>query len=92
MTEQNGPSKQSVIRQKAVEHRIRWSRHALSELVPDTLSIDEVESALQWAVVIEDYPHLHRHWPDCLVLAFVDLDEPIHAVVAINEPRDYSRS
>jgi hypothetical protein len=35
------------------------------------------------------YPHAHRYLPDCLVLAFNAKREPIHAVVAINEPKDY---
>ncbi len=32
---------------------------------------------------------MHRPLPDCLALAFVDLNEPIHVVVAMNGPRDY---
>ena len=41
------------------------------------------------SIVIEEYPHLHRHLPDCLVLTFVSPNEPLHCVVALNEPRDY---
>ncbi len=81
-------AKQSLIRQKTAERKIKWTRHALNALVPEPFSVHDVEVALQQAEVIEDYPHLHRYLPDCLVLAFV-LDEPIHCVAAINEMHDY---
>jgi len=82
-------AKQEFIRQKATEHNAKWSRHALTKLAPETVSVVDVEIALRQAKVIEEYPHLHRHLPDCLVLIFVSPDEPIHCVVALNEPRDY---
>jgi len=82
-------AKQTFIRAKAAQGQVKWSTHALGELTPDNLSVPEVEAALQQAEVIEDYPHMHRYLPDCLVLTFNALNEPIHAVVAINEPRGY---
>ncbi len=60
-----------------------------SEKASETLSVRDVEIALEQAEVIEDYPHLHRFLPDCLVLAFDNLGQPIHCVVALNEPHDY---
>ncbi|MFQ5857511.1 MAG: DUF4258 domain-containing protein [Anaerolineae bacterium] len=81
--------KQTFIRRKATERKVKWSRHALNELASEPMSVGDVETALQSAEVIADYPHLHRYLPDCLVLAFVSPDEPIHCVVAINEPHDY---
>jgi hypothetical protein len=47
-----------------------------------------VEAALVEGSIIEDYPELHRPLPDCLVLARLDAGEPIHAVVAIDEPNE----
>lgn len=82
-------AKQAFIRAKAVARKIKWSSHALAELTPEGLAILEVETALQRANVIEDYPRAHRYLPDCLVLAFNAAGEPIHSVVAINEPKDY---
>jgi hypothetical protein len=86
----NAIAKQQFIRAKALERKIKWSGHALSALTPDELIVAEVELALQQAEVIEDYPHAHRYLPDCLVLAFSVEREPIHAVVATNEPKDYA--
>jgi hypothetical protein len=82
-------AKRSFIRQKAAERKVKWTRHALNALVPEPFSVHDVEAALQQAQVIEDYPHIHRHLPDCLVLAFAFLDKPIHCVVAVNEMHDY---
>jgi len=79
---------QAFIRQKAKERKVKWSRHALAELASEPVSVSEVEAALQKAEVIEMYAHLHRHLPDCLVLAFAS-GMPIHCVVALNEPQDY---
>ena len=81
--------KQRFIRHKAAERKIRWSRHALSRLASMPISVRELESALQSGEVIEDYPHLHRYLPDCLVLAFITGDTPVHCVVALNEVQDY---
>ena len=82
-------SKQAFIRRQALGRRIKWSSHALGEMIPEGLSVGEVEVALQSGEVIEDYAHAHRYLPDCLVLMYRTKDEPIHAVVAINEPREY---
>ena len=85
----NAAEKESFIREHARRRKIKWSTHALAEIVPEDLSVDDVESALEDSAVIEDYPHAHRFLPDCLVLAFVQSQEPIHVVVALNEPKDY---
>lgn len=85
----NALTKQIFIREKATERKIKWTRHALNELASEPVSVSEVETALQQAEVIEDYPHLHRYLPDCLVLTFVFPKEPIHCVIALNEPHDY---
>ncbi len=81
--------KQTFIQQKAIERQIKWSRHGLSELAQESFTVAEVELALELAEVIEDYPHQHRYLPDCLILAWVFEDHPIHCVVAVNESQDY---
>lgn len=85
----NKDDKQAFARAKATERKIKWSSHALGEIVPEGLSVGDLEGALQEAEIIEDYAHAHRYLPDCLLLVFKTIDEPIHAVVAINEPGDY---
>lgn len=81
-------AKQTFIRQKAAQRRVEWSRHALGKLAAEPITVEDVEVALQRAEVIEDYPHLHRYLPDCLVLAHVAAIGAIHCVVGINETAD----
>lgn len=81
--------KQSFIRQKAAGRKVKWSTHGLKELATESLSVRDVEVALQRAEVIEDYPHLHRFLPDCLTLSFDHAGQPLHSVVAVNQSRDY---
>jgi len=81
-------AKQAFIRRKAAQRRIEWSRHALGKLATEPISVMDVEVALQLAEIIEDYPHLHRHLPDCLVLAHDATGAPVHCVVAINQSAD----
>jgi len=78
----NALIKQTFIRTKATERKIKWSRHALNALASELASVGDIEIALRQAEVIEDYPHLHRYLPDCLVLAFVLSDMPTHCVIA----------
>ena len=82
-------SKESFIREKALQRQVQWSRHALGKLATETISVEDVEAALQHAEIIEDYPHLHRYLPDCLVLTHVAPIGPVHCVVAINQSADY---
>lgn len=81
--------KASFIQSHARQRKIKWSSHALAEITPDDLTVDKVEIAIENADVIEDYPHAHRYLPDCLTLAFVTPQEPIHVVIALNQPQDY---
>lgn len=85
----NDSAKQEFIQANAIEHKIKWSSHALAELTPEGLSVPEVEQALQYAQVIEDYPHAHRYLPDCLAMAFIAPGEPVHVVVALNDTENY---
>ncbi len=80
---------QTFIRQKAREHRVKWTRHALNELAYEAASVYDVEGALGQAQIIEEYAHRHRFLPDCLVLAFLFDDQPMHCVIGINQPQDY---
>lgn len=63
-----------------------WSRHATARLIDSGLRRLDVEAALAHCVVIEDYPTAHRPLPDCLVMAYLHAGDPIHVVVAIDEP------
>ena len=47
-----------------------------------------MEKALENGEVIEDYPTEHRPLPDCLVLSRLLNGEPLHAVIAVDEPND----
>jgi hypothetical protein len=88
-------TKQAHIRRLARENqvdpdgaRILWSRHAITELFNEGWQRVDVELGLQRCDLIEDYPHLHRRLPDCLVLGWRDNGEPFHAVVAIDAAKD----
>jgi hypothetical protein len=87
--------KQNFIQVKAVENKsdpegqkVLWSRHAITELVNDNLTRSQVEKLLETCEIIEDYPHLHRPLPDCLVLGKLDNTQPLHGVIAIDEIND----
>jgi hypothetical protein len=87
--------KQRFIQQKARENqadpqgiKVRWSQHATAELVNDDLTRADVEAALIFCEVVEEYPEWHRPLPDCLVLGSLLDGRPIHAVVALDEAND----
>ncbi|GEM_PF-499862 len=87
-------AKQAFIRLRAQENqadplgtKILWSRHAIAELVNEELVRAQVEHSLKGSELIEDYPPLHRALPDCLVLGWLASGEPIHSVVAIDQPK-----
>lgn len=88
-------AKQQIIRQIAQENggdpegaKILWSRHAITELVNEDWERQAVEQGLQTCEVIEDYPHVHRRLPDCLVLGRLPSQESFHAVVALDQSQD----
>lgn len=77
--------KQAFIQQASRSGRVRWKVHSIQrrmQRLPFTLQ--QIEQSLADCEVIEDYPHLHRPLPDCLVLSFIN-GRPIHVVVAIDE-------
>lgn len=87
--------KQRFIQEKARDQvfdsageKILWSRHGVAALIDDGLSRTDVEAALQRSHIIEDYLPTHRPLPDCLVLALISPDKPVHAVIAIDEAHD----
>jgi hypothetical protein len=87
--------KQNFIRWKARQNqsdpegtKILWSRHGIAKLIIEGWSRVEVENALQYCSIIEDYPTLHRPLPDCLVLGWLMPGNPFHAVVAVDESND----
>jgi hypothetical protein len=85
--------KHDYIKSKAQEHvpesreKIAWSVHAVRKLRLDGLKKNDVEISLRKCEIIEDYSMQGRPLPGCLVLSFID-SEPIHAVIAIDEPYD----
>jgi hypothetical protein len=86
-------AKQAFIRQTVLanaaspnKNQVLWSQHAVGKLVAEALTRVDVENALAACEVIEDYPPAHRPLPDCLVLAFLSPAEPVHGVVALDEP------
>ncbi len=85
----SSPDRLAFIRQKATQRKIKWSLHALGKLGTEPFTTEDVESALQRAVIVEHYEHAHRFLPDCLVLVFVSPALPIHCVIGINELHDY---
>jgi hypothetical protein len=87
--------KQAFIRAKALENqsdpnreKVYWSRHAITEMLNDELTRPEVETTLVDGEIIEDYPPKHRRLPDCLVLGILETNNPLHSVVAVDEPND----
>jgi hypothetical protein len=48
-------TRQTFIRQKATERKVKWTRHALNELAPEPMSVNDVEIALQQAEVVNDW-------------------------------------
>jgi hypothetical protein len=68
--------------------KVLWSRHAIGKLIEEGISRQEIEEALATCEVIEKYPARTGPLPDCLVLGWIRNQEPIHAVVAIDEAND----
>ncbi|MQF96306.1 MAG: DUF4258 domain-containing protein [SAR202 cluster bacterium] len=60
-----------------------WSRHAIVELVNETLNHESIESGFLTCEMIEDYPAGPRALPDYLVLGTSSSGEIFHAVLAI---------
>lgn len=90
-------AKRTFIRRKAHDSGIDpdgtgilSTRHAVAELANEGWSRQSVELGLMAAVVIEDYPVVHRPLPDCLALGQLASGEPFHAVLAIDNVRDVS--
>lgn len=85
----NAKSAQAVIRTLAQGSKVKWSWHALSEVGVEPFSVEQVETALGEAEVIEYYGLSRRYLPDCLALAYVAPSRPIHCVIGLNESQDY---
>jgi hypothetical protein len=79
----------AFIHASAQRSAVAWSRHAIERLVLHRATRADVEAALVRCEIIEVYPDAHRALPDCLVLAWLRVDEPLHAVIAIDQPNDH---
>jgi uncharacterized protein DUF4258 len=79
------PTMEAFIRTSAQRGAVTWSRHAIERLVLHRATRVDVETALAACEIIEAYPDAHRALPDCLVLTSVRVNEPIHAVIAVDQ-------
>ncbi len=68
---------------------VQWSRHALSRLDDHGLDRNDVVAALVDGELIEDYSVVTRPLPDCLVLARLSNNQPIHVVIGLDQ--DHAR-
>jgi hypothetical protein len=76
------------IHASAQRSAVAWSRHAIERLVLHRAARTDVELALTTCEIIEVYPEAHRALPDCLVLAWFRVDDPLHAVIAVDLQND----
>lgn len=79
---------EAFIRTSAQRGAVAWSRHAIERLVLHRAARVDVETALATCEIIEVYPDAHRPLPDCLVLTWLRLREPLHAVIAVDRLND----
>lgn len=75
---------EAFIRTSAQRGAVAWSRHAIERRVLHRAPRVDVEAALAACEIIEVYPEPHRALPDCLVLAWLLMSEPLHAVIAVD--------
>jgi len=73
---------EAFIRTSAQHGAVAWSRHAIERLVLHRTTRVNVEAALVACEIIEVYLEAHRALPDCLVLAWLRVSDPLHAVIA----------
>ncbi len=57
------PAWQTFIRDKAQEQKVKWTRHAFNALGAETVSVSDVEFALQQAEIVELYTPKQRYLP-----------------------------
>jgi len=76
---------EAFIRTSAQRGAVAWSRHAVERMVLHRATRVDVETALAACEIIEVYPDAHRPLPDCLVLAWLRVSEPLHAVIAVDQ-------
>ena len=76
---------EAFIRTSAQRGAVTWSRHAIERLVLHRAGRVDAETALAMCEIIEVYPDAHRPSPDCLVLAWLRVSEPLHAVIAVDQ-------
>jgi hypothetical protein len=80
---------EAFIRTSAQRGAVEWSRHAIERLVLHQTTRVNVEAALEACEIIEVYRDAHRALPDCLVLAWLRVSEPLHTVIAVDQPNDH---
>ena len=66
------------IREKVLDRRYEFSRHAVDQTISRDISVRELEEMLaNRSEVIEDYPD-DKYGPSCLILGFTSAGRPIH--------------
>lgn len=64
-------------RQKFVEDRFEFSKHAVDQSIIRRILVQEVREAIASGQIIEDYPD-DKYGPSCLILGFTQAQRPLH--------------
>lgn len=66
------------IRNKILNRRYEFSKHAVDQSIIRDISVHEIEEALiNQCDLIEDYPN-DKYGPSCLILGFTEISRPLH--------------
>ena len=73
------------IRRQAKTGNVRITRHALEEMVEESISFKEALEAIENAKVLENYPE-HRRGACCLLMGKTAAERPLHIVATTMQP------
>jgi len=66
------------IREKILQRRYEFSKHAVDQSIVRNISVAELEQAISAGIeLIEDYPD-DKYGPSCLILGFINTRRPLH--------------
>ena len=74
----------AAIKNMCHKKALRWTDHMLKRILQRSISMDDVENALNNGEIIEQYPEDYPH-PSCLVLGMSASDKPIHVVCGLSK-------
>jgi hypothetical protein len=63
---------------------LRWTDHIMKRLMQRNISMDDVEYALMYGEIIEQYPSDYPY-PSCLVLGYTKDNMHLHVVCGTNQ-------